>query len=44
MRALLFVALTATGVAAQEPKPPYKDATKPVDVRVQDLLGRMTLQ
>jgi beta-glucosidase len=44
MRALLFVALTATGVAAQEPKPPYKDAARPVEVRVQDLIGRMTLQ
>src|SRR5262245_58811296 len=28
---------------AQEPKPPYLDPSRPVDARVKDLLGRMTL-
>ncbi|WP_456845468.1 glycoside hydrolase family 3 N-terminal domain-containing protein [Cellulomonas sp. P5_C6] len=32
----------ATGAAAADP-PPYKDPTRPVSVRVADLLGRMTL-
>ena len=36
----LVPALRATG---QEPQPPYRDARLPVDARVRDLVGRMTL-
>ncbi len=37
-------AQTATPPAADVPKPLYLDATKPVEARVQDLLGRLTTE
>jgi beta-glucosidase len=36
--------LTIAGADAQEPRPPYKDPSRPVEERVRDLLGRMTLE
>jgi beta-glucosidase len=37
--------LTASPVAAAEPaQPRYRDATQPIEKRVEDLLGRMTLE
>ncbi len=45
MRAhFLLLGLALTGALAQTPAPlPYQDARLPVEARVQDLLGRMTL-
>jgi beta-glucosidase len=46
-RLLLIVAtlvLTASSAALQERPPRYRDASLPVDERVRDLLGRMTLE
>ena len=43
---LLFSAVLAFGIAAEaESKdlPPYKDASLPVETRIEDLLSRMTL-
>ena len=50
MRATLLLTLVvllgqlAGAPAAQTPAPPYKNASLPVETRVQDLLGRMTLE
>lgn len=43
---LMLVCVTAglAGLQAQAPVPPYKNPALPVDARVQDLLGRMTLE
>ena len=44
----IWILLAATASIAQNQsnsaKPPYKDSSVPVERRVQDLLGRMTLQ
>ncbi|MBH1998671.1 MAG: beta-glucosidase, partial [Sphingomonadaceae bacterium] len=34
----------APAVAAKKGGPLYKDATAPIDLRIRDLLGRMTLE
>jgi beta-glucosidase len=39
----LLALLAALGFAPAQP-PPYKDASLPIDARVKDLLGRMTLE
>jgi beta-glucosidase len=47
MRAMLLLVLTvllAATPGAQTPAPPYKNASLPIDQRVKDLLGRMTLE
>jgi beta-glucosidase len=46
MRATLLLPLIAllAGTPAAQTPPPYKNAALPVDQRVQDLLGRMTLE
>ncbi|HEX5071488.1 MAG TPA: glycoside hydrolase family 3 N-terminal domain-containing protein [Vicinamibacterales bacterium] len=45
MRSLAAAFVIAVAVFAQEPsQPPYKRADLPVDARVRDLLGRMTLE
>ena len=36
--------LIASGVVKKDNRIPYKDATQPVEVRVRDLLGRMTIE
>ena len=41
---LAALLLLTVGAAAQEPRPPYKDPSRPVEERVRDLLGRMTLE
>ena len=42
---LAIAALALAAAAAAEPiNPLYRDATQPIDARVADLLGRMTLQ
>lgn len=41
LRALILLALTSAGQAAAQP---YRDALQPVDARVRDLLGRMTIE
>ena len=38
-----ILALLTLASAHGEPRPPYKDPAQPVSVRVEDLLGRMTL-
>src|SRR5207302_906563 len=43
-RATLFALLTAGLPALAQDRPLYRDATRPVDERVRDLLGRMTLE
>lgn len=45
-QALLLIALLAAGSAARaaEELPPYLDAAQPVEVRIDDLIGRMTLR
>lgn len=40
----LSIALSVTALSALAGEPPYKDPTLPVDQRVADLLGRMTLE
>src|SRR5262245_21490504 len=40
--AMLVVALTVPAAAWPPQTPPYRDATRPVEERVKDLLGRMT--
>lgn len=42
--ALVSVAVAATTLSANSQTPLYKDASAPVDVRVRDLLDRMTLE
>jgi beta-glucosidase len=42
--ALIFIALTATVSSAMADEPPYKDPNLPVDQRVANLLGRMTVE
>ncbi|HEV2327838.1 MAG TPA: glycoside hydrolase family 3 N-terminal domain-containing protein [Verrucomicrobiae bacterium] len=42
--ALIIIALTATVSLALADEPPYEDPSLPVDQRVADLLGRMTLE
>ena len=45
MPLLRIVLILASSLATAAPQtPPYRDASLPVDVRVQDLLGRMTLE
>ena len=41
---LAALLLLSVGAVAQEPRPPYKDPSRPVEERVRDLLGRMTLE
>lgn len=41
---LVGVAVSLTGLQAQAPVPPYRNPVLPVEARVQDLLGRMTLE
>ncbi|HNW60367.1 MAG TPA: glycoside hydrolase family 3 C-terminal domain-containing protein [bacterium] len=41
---LLLLLATGVPVRAAEHNPPYRDAALPVETRVQDLLGRMTLE
>ena len=43
MRVIVFVILTVLAAAPPQTLP-YRDAGLPVDRRVQDLLGRMTLE
>jgi beta-glucosidase len=43
-RALLVLAVLLTGLARVPAQPPYRDAKLPVDDRVRDLLGRMSLE
>jgi beta-glucosidase len=40
--AFFAFALTFTGVRADNGIPPYKDPSQPTEVRVKDLLSRMT--
>jgi beta-glucosidase len=44
MRAFALTILAATSLAAQDARPVYKDPAQPIEMRVRDLLGRMTLQ
>lgn len=41
---LALTALALSSQAAAEPPPVYKQANAPIQARVQDLLGRMTLE
>ena len=41
---MVWVAITATLLHAQDALPPYKNPNLPVEVRVQDLIGRMTVE
>src|SRR4029450_1606751 len=42
--ALALVTTVAAAALAQDAPPPYKDPKRPIDERVKDLLGRMTLE
>ena len=43
LKAVFFaLALTVAGARADNSTPPYKDASQPIEVRVKDLLSRMT--
>ena len=47
MKLVFFAGLNVLSLTlgfAQTPKPVYKIATMPIEVRVQDLLSRMTLE
>lgn len=41
---MTIMAMTAISMSAKDNKPLYKDAKAPIEVRVNDLLGRMTLE
>jgi len=42
--AVALISVVTGSAAAQEPKPIYLDATQPIEKRVDDLVGRMTLE
>ena len=44
MKALVILSLGALLAAGAAAEPPYRDASLPIDQRVEDLLGRMTLE
>jgi beta-glucosidase len=43
-RSSVFLLLCGSGIALAQPAPPYLDPHQPIEVRVRDLLGRMTLE